>query len=465
MRTFAVVLALAVPIGSPPAAARAEAPATAAVAEPGEELSGGATTVFDATSHAFELAARNLDARGRRAFSTGNAFFNDNWVQAPASTEGRDGLGPLFNARSCSACHPKDGRGEPVEPVEGEPHVALLIRLSVPGPNGPQPHPTYGDQLQVRAIPGVPPEGSFRIHSHFVDGKFADGERYVLRRPEYRFFGLNYGAFPDDMMFSPRVGPPVFGLGLLEAVPEAAILARADPDDRDGDGVSGRANRVLDEHGRPALGRFGWKANVATIRQQIAGAFLGDIGITSSLRPRENHAPSQTEAARAPSGGDPELSDDKLDRVNFYSHTLAVPARRNWTDPVVLRGKELFGRMRCAACHVPKLETGALEGFPELSHQTIRPYTDLLLHDMGPDLADGRPDGEATGSEWRTPPLWGIGLTLAVNGHTRFLHDGRAMSLQGAILWHGGEAEASREAFRTAPAEDRAALLAFLNSL
>ena len=434
--------------------------------EPGEELSGGATTVFDATSHAFSLAARNITPARRRLFVTGHAFFADNWVEAPASTAGRDGLGPLFNAPSCTGCHPNDGRGMPDVLGEFEPRMGLVFKLSVPGPDGPVPHPVYGDQLQNRAIAGVPVEGQGVFTTEPRRERLADGGSCHLHAPTYAFTDLQYGEIGPDTMVSPRLAPAVFGLGLLAAVPEPAIVARADPDDADRDGISGRPNWITRPGtGARALGRFGWKANVATLRQQISQAFAHDIGITTSLHPRDNTTDAQPAARAAINGGQPELDDQKLVRLELYMHLLAVPARRDWTDPEVLRGKHLFHQIRCAACHVPTLQTGEFPGYPELSHQTIHPYTDLLLHDMGPGLADGRPDHSATGTEWRTPPLWGLGLLNVVNGHTRLLHDGRARLPIEAIMWHGGEAEASREAFRALDRADRAALLRFLGSL
>jgi CxxC motif-containing protein (DUF1111 family) len=240
----------------------------------------------------------------------------------------------------------------------------------------------------------------------------------------------------------------------------------AGPDDTDGDGISGRVNHVWDvEHREVRVGRFGWKANQPSLRQQNAGAFRGDIGITSDLFPEEDCPPAQAECRAAPSGGAPELDAWKLEQVTFYTRMLAVPARRDVDHPEVLRGRRLFRELRCASCHVPRHETGTMPDAPELSGQTVFPYTDLLLHDMGPELADDRPDFEATGREWRTPPLWGLGLVRTVNRHTRFLHDGRARSLEEAILWHGGEAEHSRERFRDLSAPERAALLRFLESL
>jgi CxxC motif-containing protein (DUF1111 family) len=409
-----------------------------------------------------------LSAEQETRFFVGNSFFNRNWVIAPSSTAARNGLGPLFNARSCSACHLRDGRGQPPSTPDA-PMVALLLRLSIPGPephHGVVPEPHYGDQLQGFAIPGVPPEGKAVITYTDLPGAFADGEAYSLRQPAYNITELGYGALHPDTRLSPRVAPFMIGLGLLEAVPAEALLALADPDDRDGDGISGRPNMVWDIASQQAvLGRFGWKANQPSVAQQTAAAFLGDIGITSALFPDENCTAVQTACRNAPNGGQPEVAPDILQDIVFYARTLAVPAQRQWDDPAVLRGKQLFVQARCAGCHTPTLRTGPVPELPGLSHQVIHPYTDLLLHDLGAGLADGRSDFAATGQEWRTAPLWGIGLIETVNGHTTFLHDGRARNLSEAILWHGGEAEAAREAFRSLPRAEREALLRFLGSL
>lgn len=427
--------------------------------------SGGATTVFDATINAFALPARNLGPEERRAFATGNNFFNDAWVIAPASTSGRDGLGPTFNATSCSGCHDHDGRGAPAAPGDDTP--GLLFRLSVPGTGErgePKPEPTYSDQVQDRSVPGVPAEGHVETTYEEVEGRMADGTPYTLLRPTYRFVPA-LGPVAPGTMLSPRVAPALVGMGLLEAIPEADVVARADPDDRDGDGVSGRPNRVWNSSTqRDELGRFGWKANQPTVAQQVAGAFLGDIGITSRLSPTQGCPPVQTACTAAPDGGQPELDDQKLDRVTFYSRTLAVPARRRATEPAEARGAQVFTSIGCSACHSASARTGRSD-IPALADQDIQPFTDLLLHDMGPGLADGRPDFLASGSEWRTPPLWGIGLVPTVNRHTRFLHDGRARSLEEAVLWHGGEGEAARRRYTELPQSDRAALVAFLGSL
>ena len=432
----------------------------------GERRSGGAATVDDRSDTAFASGIPTLDRVERRAFVVGNSFFNDNWVTAPASTTGRDGLGPIFNAQSCSTCHFKDGRAKPPEGPD-DPERGLLFRVSVPGDSasGTVPDPHYGDQIQDRAIEGVPAEATVVITTEAVRGRYADGTPYTLLAPRYEIVDPSNGPLAPDLMVSPRVAPAVFGVGLLEAVPEATVRAAADPDDADRDGISGRANTVWDVRRQGwSLGRFGWKANVPTVEQQNAGAFVGDIGITSSLFPDQPCTAGEDACTAAPDGGQPELDDAKLDRVTFYTRTLAVPARRTVADDTVVRGEKLFRAAGCSACHTPTLETGGSD-IPELAHQTIHPYTDLLVHDMGPGLADGRPDGDASVSEWRTPPLWGIGLVETVNGHTRFLHDGRARNLSEAILWHGGEGERAKQRFRKMPRVDRDALVAYLESL
>ncbi len=431
------------------------------------ERSGGDATVFVTNRSAFSAPASNLPVTDLRTFASGNRLFNTNWVIAPASVDKLDGLGPVFNRVSCSACHLRDGRGRPPEHEDG-PMMSMLIRLSLPGKDSRGnviPHPAYGDQLNDRAIPGVSAEGRAVVRYEEVEHAFADGSTYRLAKPIYTFKDLAFGPLGEGTLFSPRVAPQMIGLGLLEAVPEKTIEALADPNDADGDGIKGKTNRVWDEtNRRKALGRFGWKANQPSLRQQNAAALLGDIGITTSIFPRENITAPQKAAAQAPTGGSPELGDDDLNTLTFYTRVLAVPARRNVNDPVVLKGEKLFTEIGCAKCHIPTLKTGDYE-IAALAHQTIHPYTDLLLHDMGEDLADHRPDFEADGRQWRTPPLWGVGLFQTVNGHTRYLHDGRARNLLEAIMWHGGEAEPSREKVRRLEKEDRNALIKFLESL
>jgi CxxC motif-containing protein (DUF1111 family) len=470
--------------------ARAVADLAAAIplqAESGEELSGGQTTIFNTTPNAFGQPAPGLERMDELFFFVGNSFFNQNWVTAPSSTTARDGLGPLFNARSCAGCHFKDGRGRPPT-FDGELPTGFLLRLSVPGSDihyAPVPEPNYGGQLQEAAIDGVPAEGQVQIQYTEMAGTLADGTPYSLRAPVYTLHNLAYGELDPEAMVSPRVANQIIGMGLLEAIPDATLMAWADPNDRNGDGISGRPNYVWDAYNnRMALGRFGWKANQPSVLQQVAAAFAGDMGITTGLFPQPNCATPQTECRNARDGGAqedgaqnsgaqegaqssgaPEIDGDDFLKVVLYTSSLAVPARRDADDPTVLQGKQLFNQGGCAACHVPSTTTGIHPTIPALSQQVIFPYTDLLLHDMGEGLADGRPDFQATGREWRTPPLWGIGLIETVNGHTNYLHDGRARSLLEAILWHGGEAEAAKNYVLQLPADARAALLAFLQSL
>jgi CxxC motif-containing protein (DUF1111 family) len=432
-------------------------------------LSGGRIgTVFDVTGNAYARPLPILEDDNASTFAVGNSFFNTNWVAAPASTTARDGLGPLYNATSCSACHEFDGRGPAPTGPEDLP-LALLVRVSLPGTSehgGPVPVPVYGDQIQHRAILGVDPEADFFVRWEDLSGRYPDGTSYTIRKPVVELANWRYGSPPVGMLTSPRIAPGVFGVGLLEAIPEAAIRAAADPDDTDGDGISGRVNEVWDvSAGRTALGRFGWKANQPSNLQQTAGAFAGDIGITTPLFSAATCGEGQTSCLAAPDGGAPELPGGRLAQVAGYVRTLAVPARRDVDDPTVLRGEALFKQVNCTACHTAKQAMGAADWLPGVTGETIRPYTDLLLHDMGAGLADGRPDFLATGSEWRTPPLWGLGLLRRVNDHDNLLHDGRARGPEEAILWHGGEAEASTEAFKALTADERNALLRFLESL
>lgn len=413
-----------------------------------ERWPGGDTTVEERSSRAFSLPARNLDGERRAHFAVGNNLFADNWVTAPSSTSARDGLGPRFDATSCSGCHLHDGRGR----IEDDGRiVSAVVRTSASGGGA---HPVYGSQLQRRAVLGLNAEGTASARAIEENGL----RHFVL--------ALGDAAVIDpDMRTSLRVAPHIVGLGLLEAIDEASLLARADESDRDGDGVSGRPNRVVDlRTGAMALGRFGWKANQPSIEQQVASALAGDIGITSSLVPIAECAASDVPCLDVADGGTPEISDELLGFLVLYARTLAVPAARDFDDATVLRGRAVFGELGCAGCHVPSHVTGDSD-IPALAHQTIWPYTDLLLHDMGEGLSDGRPDGEATDSEWRTPPLWGIGLVPAVNGHATLLHDGRARSIDEAIRWHGGEADPARARYEALPQIDRDALTRFVASL
>lgn len=468
-------------------AAAAEGDRIAAL-DAGETMPGGEATTPGSTNNrdAFSRFSHNIGLAGESRFKLGNAIFRKLWVSAPASTKSSDGLGPLYNARGCQNCHLKDGRGHPpAANFPDELSVSMFLRLSVPPRTEEQrraiaehkmsgvPEPTYGGQLQNFAIQGHAAEGQMITTFADVPVPLADGTIVTLRKPTYTISDLGYGPLASDVMTSPRVAPQMIGLGLLEAIPEAEIRAAADPDDKDGDGISGRARETWSiEMGRTALGRFGWKAGNPSIRQQSADAFNGDMGLSTSLFPGSSGdcTASQKVCLDAPNGNSPsptdhEVSDDLLALVTFYAQNLAVPLRRGADDSQVLAGKAVFASIGCASCHTPRHTTGDVPDQPHLSRQTIWPYTDLLLHDMGDGLADNRPEGEATGSEWRTPPLWGVGLTEVVSGHTFLLHDGRARNVGEAILWHGGEGKASRDAYAALGKAEREALIAFVNSL
>lgn len=435
--------------------------------EDGEWLPGGETTnTLMFGSNAFIRPAENILVEHEPSFYTGNSFFNQAWVEAPASTQHRDGLGPLFNARSCAACHFKDGRGAP--PEDGESFLGLLLRASIPGTQddgSPLPSSQYGVQIQSFSILGVPPEANPVVHYEKVTGFFDDGEAFNLLKPTYDLLSAQYGE-TDDLLLSPRVAPVVIGMGLLEAIPKSRLEELSDPNDIDGDGVSGKLNWVWDvESDTHSIGRFGWKSEMPSVKTQVGGAFLHDVGITSPLFPQNNCADTQVECLEEPPGGSPEINQELFDKVVLYTSLLAVPMRHNWDSRTVLAGKKLFLQLGCDSCHTPSHTTGEHPDFPELNNQKIFPYTDLLLHDMGEGLSDNRPSFDAEGSEWRTPPLWSVGLISTVNGHTRFLHDGRARNLTEAILWHGGEAESAKNGFIALSKSERAQLIEFVESL
>lgn len=453
-------------------------------AESFEAMSGGAaTSLATVNQDSFSQFSANLTFAEEEEFKLGNALFRKLWVSSPSSTQASDGLGPLFNARACQSCHLKDGRGRPPEGRSDA--TSMFFRLA----RGPVddierqaietfavpnfPDPVYGGQLQDLAVPGLAAEGKMKIAYEEIEVALAGGETVSLRKPSYSATSLAYGPLGETTTLSPRVTPAMIGLGLVQAIHEADILANADPEDADGDGISGKAALVHDPRsGRVALGRFGWKAQNPSIRVQSADAFAGDIGISTPDVPLSHG--DCTEAQKAcldlPTGvqerlGDTEAPDPVLDLVTFYSENLAVPARRKASFPETLKGKKLFYETGCISCHTPKYVTRRDAGNKAHAFQLIWPYSDFLLHDMGDGLADGQEVGVATGREWRTPPLWGIGLTKTVSGHTFFLHDGRARNLTEAILWHGGEAQNARDGFADLTKADRQALLSFLESL
>ncbi|MCB0522563.1 MAG: c-type cytochrome [Lewinellaceae bacterium] len=424
-------------------------------------MAGGGTTVFSTGPDAYTFPLANIGGYlGQHA--AGDAAFEQAFVTAPAPQFG--GIGPVFNQNACIACHVRNGRSAP--PVHtGDPATGLLLRLSIPGEGaqgGALPVPGFGVQLQTKAIFGEMPEGTLAVAYKQEVVEFLTGEKASLQLPVFAIENP-YQPLPVGVLTSPRNAPPVFGLGLLEAIPEAGILALADENDSNGDGISGRPNWVWDiKEQRTVLGRFGWKAGNPTAVQQTADAFNHDMGITNSYFPMENcQGQGNCQSGLSP-GLD--IDDDFVETTAFYFKTLGVPGPRGLDDEVVKIGRELFDAAKCSSCHVPKHQTGS-DAISALSFQTIYPYTDLLLHDMGEGLADGRPDFSASGQEWRTPPLWGIGLAQVVNPKASFLHDGRARTLEEAILWHGGEAEASRNFYKNASKKEREAMVAFLKAL
>ena len=422
---------------------------------------GGETTIYTSSSNAYSYPAPNLAVADLEKHLEGDKNFEQAFVAAPAITFG--GVGTIYNNTSCISCHAKDGRAN--FPNDLNALSGFFLRASLPGTNangGPVPVPGFGAQLQNQAIFGYVPEAEFGVNYTSIQETFADGTVVTLEKPEY-YIQSSYIPFPAEALLSPRIGPPMYGLGLLQGVEESTILAMQDIDDADGDGISGKANYVYDGiHNMTALGRFGWKANTASILEQSAGAYNHDMGITSPYAPIETGF-AQSNGSDGLSD-DPEITASVVEDVAFYCQTLAVPASRNATKIEVRQGARLFQQIGCDKCHVPELRTG-MSDIAALSQQIIYPYSDLLLHDMGAELADGRPDYLATGTEWKTRPLWGIGLNMIVNGHTRFLHDGRARNLEEAILWHGGEGKNSKDKYKKLTLLERQQLLTFLNAL
>ncbi|MVW71572.1 di-heme oxidoredictase family protein [Bordetella sp. 15P40C-2] len=454
--------------------------------EPFESLQAGAgTTRKLVNADIFSQPSANLTFEGRQQFLVGNGLFRKDWVSAPSSTQASDGLGPLFNARSCQGCHTKDGRGSVpgFDPMERSDTVALLLRLSVPPSTDLEreklasghwpfvPEPVYGVQLQNFSVAGLPAEGRLEIDYEPITVALNGGETATLMKPTYRIENLGYGPMREDVQISPRLAQPMIGLGLLEAIHPDDILANAAKDH--GDGIRGRPNWTRDARtGERVLGRFNWKASQPSVEQQSAAAFSNDMGLSTPLFPSHygDCTKAQDECLKMPHGAQPHLGEHEvpgelLDFVTTYALNLAVPQRRDVDDARVLAGKKLFYEANCVACHVPKYVTRRDAARPEHRFQLIWPYTDMLLHDMGEGLADKVSEDGASGSEWRTPPLWGIGLTRTVNPHATWLHDGRARTLLEAILWHGGQAQAARDRVVAMTPEQRADLIRFLESL
>lgn len=427
-----------------------------------ESLPGGDLTHDDLSRNAFSHPGPNIEGDTKLNFVVGNSFFRTDWPQAPSSLTERDGLGPTYNAVSCASCHLLDGRGIGYNNTTNhqaiKTDVSLLFRLSNDD--------NYGGQLNPLGVSGVPGEAEQKVLLEFISGLYEDGSSFELRSPHFTFSNFAYGPFSNNVQISPRVAPQMIGLGLVEAIDEKDLLKNEDPNDLNQDGISGRANWIQNvSTGQMQIGRFGWKASQPTLRQQDAAAFVGDLGLTTPVFLQENCPPVQLLCLQAPNGGTPEIKEDILYKLTLYTQTLGVPQRRLFDDPGTRRGQKLFHELRCDRCHTPQFQTGTTHEISFLHAQTIFPYSDFLLHDMGDDLADGRPDGLADGHEWRTPPLWGIGLIPTVNKHQNLLHDARARNVEEAILWHGGEAEYSRNEFKKLNKPSRNDVIQFVNSL
>ncbi len=463
--------------------------------DPQEIKQGGDSGISISSAESYSKPSSNLAASRKGSFFIGNAFFKQPWVVAPASTDSRDGLGALFNVAACQSCHVKDGRGHAPMTADDDAD-SLLIRLSMPATTDEQRqqlqdsliekvvHPMYGGQLQDRGIQGVPAEARIAVQWTDKSVTFADGYVETLRAPTFNLTKPGYGAFDDDMMVSPRVALPMIGLGLLEQIPDNDIKKQAS-DSSNGD-ISGKFNWVMDpQTGKRALGRFGWKAGQTKLITQNQSAFNEDMGLTSNIRPNESCMPTQTACLNAATGADEqgngkspvEVNDEVAKFVEFYTRNLAVPHRRNADDKLVLAGKKRFYDMGCQSCHTPRYQLPKTDDDHLEQHgQVIYPYTDLLLHDMGDDLADRTIAGKlppksaqveflANSYEWRTPALWGVGLAQTVDPQATFLHDGRARTLMEAVLWHGGEAEKQKQQVLKLDKQGRAELNAFLKSL
>ena len=398
-------------------------------------------------------------------FILGKSFFRIPWVEAPSATTARDGLGPLFNANTCMHCHPGNGAGVAVN-KDGSMTRSLLLRLSHKEPKdaalikkiGFEPDSTYGAQLSKNGNHDVVAEGEPVVKYENIEGEYPDGTAYTLRKPTYSVINKGYGAFDEDTILAPRIGSALIGLGQLELISEKDILAHQDIEDKDGDGISGKANYAFDpETNSTKLGRFTWKASATTVKHQTAGAAHNDMGLTNPLFPMHNCTKKQESCLKEAEKGrfEFELPAQRLDAIDYYLSNLAIPKQR---DPEKhTEGAKLFKSLNCTACHVERYKTA--------SGITIKPYSDLLLHDMGEALADGRSEFLASGSEWRTPPMWGIGLYKKVSGEANYLHDGRARNIEEAILWHGGEAEQSKKDFMALGKISRQKVLDFLKSI
>lgn len=387
----------------------------------------------------------NLDLAELSNASQGRELFVAEWTAAPGIRPLLDGLGPLTITAACSHCHLSVGRAPSLN-ASGEVGVGLLFRLR--DAQG-KADPYYGSQLQTAATTGNS-EGQ-------VSWKFNEANEPIFT------LVTNQLPLTEGINLGPRLSPQLVGIGLLDLVPEQEILSREDAEDNDSNGISGRAHwHTIDD--QKMLGRFGWKAMQPSLRHQSAGAMQQDMGLTTSINPQEPCTALQTICNDQESGGSPEVSDNSLAVINNFLTLLAVPERRISDQTVFDKGSLIFNDTGCADCHQPTLTTGHSDKYPLLSNQLIYPYTDLLLHDLGEDLNDNVKEGNAQPNEWRTPPLWSLGL-IEATPDSRFLHDGRAKTIEEAIIWHGGEALNSRVNYKKLSVLEKETLLNFLRSI
>jgi CxxC motif-containing protein (DUF1111 family) len=412
--------------------------------------------------------AKKLNDEDYDKLILGRSFFTIPWVEAPSATTARDGLGPLFNANTCVSCHPRNGRGT-LYNKNNSLSRALVVRASISSNKsiehesfkakiGFVPEPTYGAQISINGTREVAFEAKPKITYEELEVKFFDGEIVKLLKPKYSLENLNYGKLHQKAILSFRIAPTLHGLGLIEQIDNKDILNNVDDQDKNGDGISGRANFVYSNlTKKEELGKYTWKASSPTIIEQVAAAAHNDMGLTSPLIEVENCTSSQKACNEAPKARDNiDITQKRLEAMSFYIKNLK--AYRPKETKEFKEGLEVFKAISCNKCHISSFKTKA--GFD------ISPYSDFLLHDMGEGLADGRVEFKASASEWRTAPLWGLALHEKINAKKpRLLHDGRARTYQEAILWHGGEALASKEAYMKLEKKQRQKLIEFLKGL
>lgn len=420
-----------------------------------------------ATSEAFTFVSEDLPAEFKDLFEAGNILFNATWVASISKKAIHDGLGPQFNNISCSNCHLNNGRGQPPEGPD-DTHDTMIIKLSVPDPNKNScttPLRTLGEQLQEKAIEGGKKEGTKKVSWSNIEGTYEDGTPYLLRKPHIQIKTTHPFALPNNVIMSGRIGNPIIGLGLINRVSDELLKSIEDPDDLNGDGISGRRSLIINSKSKTVvLGKFGWKASVPSLIQQNSIAALQDLGLTTPLHKSQDCFPNDTRCILTYNDKPPEITKYLLDQLNTYVSELAVPKQRGPRLPEVIKGKKRFSEANCHLCHMP---TMLIESRSKTKNtiEYIHPFSDLLLHDMGEELGEQSIHNSECNNEWRTAPLWGIGLTHKVSNNSYFLHDGRARSIEEAILWHNGEAKESKEVFRKMPKKHRRELISFLESL